>query len=215
MRNLNAVVIGATGLVGKHLLEELAADEDYSSIKALVRKPINGLGPKVQTHVIDFENVQDLQDHILGDVLFICLGTTIKKAGSKEVFYKVDHDYVVNSSKAAVNNGVRSVAVVSATGSNASSFVFYNKVKGQMENDLKELGIEHLTIVKPSLILGDRDEMRLGESVGIILNTWLKPVLPARFRGSHAQLIARALRKAAKDGHGIQVIENEELMQYA
>jgi len=212
-KSRTALVAGATGLTGKHLLEFLLADERYASVCALVRKATLQAHPKLSEHVIDFESLGKLPK---ADDAFCCLGTTIKKAGSQAAFRKVDFDTVINFAAAAKAAGAKRFLVVSALGANAKSSVFYNRVKGEMENALKAMNFESLHIFRPSFLLGERAEARVGERLGIAVFSALAPLMigPARkIRPVEAKAVARAMVLAANGGVlGVEVIESDEII---
>ena len=211
-KSRTALIAGATGLTGKHLLEFLLADARYASIHALVRKAALQADPKLSEHVIDFESLPKLPK---ADDAFCCLGTTIKKAGSQAAFRKIDFDYVLNFATAAKAAGVKRFLVVSALGANANSAVFYNRVKGEMENALKAMNFESLHIFRPSFLLGERTEARVGERLAIKVFSALAPLMigPARkVRPVEAKAVARAMVLAASGSAiGTRVIESDEI----
>jgi len=212
-KSRTALVAGATGLTGKHLLEFLLADERYASVCALVRKATLQAHPKLSEHVIDFESLGKLPK---ADDAFCCLGTTIKKAGSQAAFRKVDFDTVINFAAAAKAAGAKRFLVVSALGANAKSSVFYNRVKGEMENALKEMNFESLHVFRPSFLLGERAEARVGERLGIAVFSALAPLMigPARkIRPVEAKAVARGMVLAANGGVlGVTVTESDEIV---
>ena len=207
-----ALVAGATGLTGKHLLEILLADQRYASVHALVRNASLPSHPRLTEHVVDFESLSKLPK---ADDAFCCLGTTIRKAGSQAAFRKVDFDYVLNFARAAKVAGVRRFLVVSALGANPKSAVFYNRVKGEIENALKAMEFDSLYIFRPSFLLGERAEARAGERLGIAVFSALAPLMigPARrVRPVEAKALSRAMVLAASgNAIGTRVIESEEI----
>jgi len=162
-----AVLIGATGLVGSHLLQLLLEDDRYNSLKVLHRRSTGVEHPKLEEHIIDFDNPDEWSELVNGDHLFSALGTTIKKAGSKEAQYKIDFTYQYEVAKAASKNGVGAYALVSSLGSNAESSSFYPRIKGELDKAVQELDFERTRILRPSFLEGDREEFRLGEKIGI------------------------------------------------
>lgn len=189
-----AVVAGASGLVGNELLKVLSAGDEYAEIAALNRKEVKYDLPAVSNKVVDFDRLDEV-DLSGVDVVFCGLGTTMKKAGSKEAFKKVDYEYVVELARRAYACKVKTFVVVSADGANADSAFFYLRVKGETEEALKAIGFERLIIVHPSLIYGDRKENRTGEKVAFAVLSFLKPVLIGKLRKMipvHAAQIARA-----------------------
>ena len=212
-KSRTALIAGATGLTGKHLIEFLLADARYASVHALVRKAALQVHPKLSEQVIDFESLPKLPK---ADDAFCCLGTTIRKAGSQAAFRKVDFDYVVHFAAASKAAGVKRFLVVSALGANAKSGVFYNRVKGEMENALKAISFESLHIFRPSFLIGKRAEARLGERVGIAVFSALAPLMigPARkVRPVEAKAVARGMVLAAsQDATGTRVSESDEIV---
>lgn len=172
-----ALIIGATGATGRSLIDQLKEKNEYELIY-VVHYRTTGLedGNIVIEHVLDFENILDFRLEAIDDV-FCCLGTTIKKAGSKEEFKKVDKDYVLSFGKWAKIQNVNSFHVISAMGSDVNSSFFYNQVKGEMEQGLINLNFRSLYIYRPSLLLAKRDEFRLGEKIGEVLFTIFSPLM--------------------------------------
>ena len=136
---MKALIIGATGATGKDLVTQLLADDTYSEVHCFVRKPLTLTHPKLHTHVVDFETPEVWADLLRGDVAFSCLGTTLAVAGSKEAQWRVDYDYQYAFAEHCRNNGVPTFVLISAAGAKAQSKLFYNRMKGQLEDDVKEL----------------------------------------------------------------------------
>ena len=207
-----ALLAGATGLTGGHLLELLLADARYSQAHALVRKPAFPAHTRLQEHTFDFDHPAKLPR---ADDVFCCLGTTIKKAGSQAAFRKVDFDYVVTLARRARNAGAKRFLVVSSLGADARSPIFYNRVKGEMEAALREIGFDALHIFQPSLLLGDRREARLGERLGIAASATISPFMlgPAKkYRPIEARIVAHAMWKTAWNGQtGIHVHRSDQI----
>lgn len=198
---MKAVIAGATGLIGTFLVDVMKSDKDVLSAIALTRRDGKQEG-KVAWTKIDFDNVSDLENACNGaDHAFYCLGTTMKIAGSKESFRKVDHDFVVAFAKAAKAQGIGSFSVISAIGSDANSSVFYNKVKGEMEIDLENLGFESLHIFHPSLLLGPRTESRFGEKVATVVMNLVSPLMVGsmkKYKPIHVKTVAKSMLRLAK-----------------
>ena len=210
-----ASVVGATGLVGSALVSQLCNDADVAAVHIMARRALSDphlvSNPKLTEHVIDFDRLTHFAwPH--ADVLFCCLGTTIKTAGSREAFRAVDFDYVVGSAQCARQAGASSLIVVSALGADARSKVFYNRTKGEMEAEVAKLGFENVVIVRPSLLQGMRTELRVGERIALAASKIINTILPARFRPVPSQSVARAMIAAAKSKHrGIAIIESEQI----
>ena len=162
---MKALVIGATGATGKDLVQQLLQDKDFEEVDVFVRKPLNIQNEKLKTHIVDFEKPEDWKDSVKGDVAFSCLGTTLKNAGSKEAQRKVDYDYQFQFAKAAKDNNVEDYILVSAYGANPQSKIFYSKMKGELEDAVRKLHFNKITIFKPGM-LERKDSERSGEVLG-------------------------------------------------
>lgn len=174
-----ALIAGATGLVGDALLERLLADSRYSKVTVLARKTPHRIHPKLQVVKTDFTGLAALGGALLADDVYCCLGTTLRKAGSRAAFEKVDYHMVVDLARAAKRAGSTHFVVVSSIGASARSPVFYSRVKGRMEQTLADIGFKSLQIIRPSLLLGTRAERRAGEQ----LAQWVAPVFNLALRG--------------------------------
>jgi len=172
-----ALIAGSTGLIGGYCLQALCDNPTYSEVIALVRKPILKTHRKLKVITSNFDNLQNDLSNIQADDIYCCLGTTIKKAGSQEAFRKIDHTLVITVAGLMRKQGAEQFLVISAMGADRNSKVFYNRTKGEMEAALKEIGFPCLRIIRPSLLLGKREEFRLGEKIGVILTPVLKPFL--------------------------------------
>lgn len=199
------LLAGATGLVGSEVMRLLLADPTVSRVVALTRRPLPDESPRLEARVVDFDALEASRDAFAVDQVICALGTTIRQAGSQQAFRRVDHDYPVAIAKLALEGGARHYLLVSALGANADSRVFYNRVKGEVEQALRAMPFRSLTIARPSLLLGDRAERRFGEEVGKRIG-WL---LPKRFRPVNARDVAAAVVTAARDDEvGVHVIES-------
>lgn len=209
-----ALVVGATGLVGREIVALLAADAGVSEIVVLVRRPSEAPPDdrRIREVVVDFDALDRNPSLFAVDQVFCALGTTIKKAGSQSAFRRVDFDYPLQVAKLARAAGARHFLLVSALGADAGSSVFYNRVKGELEEALRAIAYPSLTIARPSLLEGDRTEVRPGE----ILGAKLAFLVPGRWKPVHVRQVARALVHAsAEDLAGTRVMENVELRRYA
>ena len=206
-----AIVLGATGLIGKKVTEHLLKNDTYSTVIILVRKPLNINHPKLKQHIFNYDAIDNTL--LKGDDLFCCLGTTIKTAGSKEAFRKVDLDYVVNVAKASKGNGINHFAVISAMGANKNSTVFYNQIKGEMEESIKAIGFNSTYIIRPSLLLGNRKEFRFGELIGKFFMITLSFLIPKKYRAIYDVQVAIAMiHFMNQTERGFFVKENDELL---
>lgn len=191
--------MGATGAVGRALLDVLGHDLDYAGVTAIGRRAVHV--PGVRSVVVEAGKLA--AEHVPGTarVAFCCLGTTLKKAGSQDAFRAVDHDLVLAFARAARERGVRSFHVVSAMGADPKSRVFYNRVKGEMECDLATIGFESVCAYRPALLRTDRDESRPAETAGLIVAKALDRVLPDKYRAIPPEVVARAMARHAKTAH--------------
>ncbi len=205
-----ALLAGATGLVGRECLRLLANEPAFTEVRALLRRPLPDASrsPKVRECIADFAKLADHPEWFAVSHVFCALGTTIKVAGSQAAFRQVDFEYPLAIAKLAKAQGAQHFYLVSALGANARSGVFYNRVKGELEDALKALNFASLTIAQPSLLMGDRAEYRFGEEVGKRL-AWL---VPGPWRPVQATQVAAGLVNAAKaGGSGVRVLSNTQL----
>jgi uncharacterized protein YbjT (DUF2867 family) len=196
MKNKKALIFGATGLIGNLLFEELIESAIYSEIRIFVRQSIGVSHVKVKEFEVDFSNPDTFSELISGDDLYICLGTTIKKAGSVKKMEEIDRDLPVNIATAASANGVKRIVVVSSLGANPGASNYYLRIKGEMEQAIMKLRFENLAIVRPSMLLGERKEKRAGETAGKVVMKVVNPLLLGKmkkYRGIHGRDVARAM----------------------
>jgi uncharacterized protein YbjT (DUF2867 family) len=208
-----ALVVGATGLVGNLLTNKLLEDKNYSTIKVLVRKPIAINHPKLEQIIADFDNLDAAK--IVADDIFCCLGTTMAKAGSKQAFYKVDFTYPYEVAKIALKNGAKQYAIVTAMGADQKSLFYYNRVKGDIETALTELKYPNLMIFRPSMILGERQEHRGGESFGKVVMGLFDFMTPKKYKGIEADKIANCMiQKSQANLSGKHIFESDILQDF-
>ena len=199
-----SLVVGSTGLVGSHVLEQLS--ERGERPIAVLRSVSDALPKDIQVHQIDFDELLTSGELPLCDHLYLCLGTTIKTAGSKEAFRRVDFDYCVGIAKLAINAGTSVVSLVSSVGADASSSNFYLRTKGEVEEALRALGFSTLNIYRPGLLLGKRLEKRVGEGLGKIIFKLIDPFLLgafSKYRSVKAETLARAMIEKSTIAKGI------------
>jgi uncharacterized protein YbjT (DUF2867 family) len=214
-----AIVFGATGLVGQELIFELLADESFTSVLAVTRKPLPLSHPKLETIIVqNFTNLSNYKNQISGDIFFCCLGTTIKTAGSQEAFSKVDYDIPVSIATLAAELEVPALAVISSIGADASSSNFYLKTKGEMEKKVTEIYKGNLKIIRPSLLMGHRAEFRLGEKVAIVFMKifgilFIGPF--KKYKGIHAWDLASAMIKSLELPKETIFVESDKLQDIA
>lgn len=178
-----AVIAGASGLVGNKLVQDLMIDPSFSLVIAVTRKPILLNNNKFKNIICDdFEKLELLSDELKGDIYFCCLGSTIKKSKTKENFRKVDYNAVINFAQVAKMHDALQFIVVSASGADPESSIFYNKTKGEVEKSLISMKLNSLVIFRPGLLLGSRQENRLAEKISIDLLNFLSPVIPQKIQ---------------------------------
>jgi uncharacterized protein YbjT (DUF2867 family) len=207
-----AIVIGGTGLVGSCLINELLTNDNYNVVKSFVRKPTGLNHSKLSEHVIDFENLEKFKELFSGDDLFICLGTTIKKAGSVTNMEKIDRDYPIQIAQIFLNNGVRGVAVVSSVGAKKNSKNYYLRIKGEMEDGIIALPYRNTAILRPSLLLGNRKEKRLSEFMSkgfMTIFSFLFIGKIRKFRAIHAKTVARAMIRILENDRKDKIYESD------
>ena len=214
---LTALVFGATGLTGRFVLELLMNDNRYDEIRVFVRNEIKINSGKIKQHIFTSEKIEEISDKITGDHLFCCIGTTIKKAGSKSVFYNIDHDLVEKIAEIASSNNVKSFSVISSAGANSNSRNFYLNTKGKMEISVKKYRFNNLTIVRPGMLMGIREERRPLEEVGKVLVKVLSPLMVGplkKYKPIHSATVAGAMISLANQPNGEYIIESNEIQNY-
>ena len=212
--NKTAIVFGATGLVGSELLYQLIKDIRYSAIRVFTRRELHIEHIKVIENVVDVENPGSYGELIKGDDLFICLGTTRRKAGSLEKMEEIDRDLPVEIARIALLNGVKNLALVSSIGASASSGNYYYRIKGEMEEKISSLGFNRKLVLRPSILLGKRRETRIFESIGKCLVKTFTFALRGKnrkFRGIKASDVAWVMVKEINNVNGKELYESDEI----
>lgn len=216
MKNKTATLIGATGLIGSHLLDLLQKDSEFSQIKVLVRRPMTFTNPVIKAVVIDFSNLESFKLGINeSDVVFCAIGTTNKKMnGNKNEYRKIDYDIPLNAAKLGLETGCDKFVFVSSLGANSKSTNFYLKLKGETEDALSNLNISSLLIFRPSLLIGKRKEFRLVEIIGRLLMVPISFLIPTRMRPIKAYCVAKSMLEASKIGTtGVNIYHYNEIKQ--
>lgn len=211
-----AILIGATGLIGSELLRQLLEDSNYSEVKVLARRTTGVNHPKLKEVLIDFDNLENHKLDLVGDVLFSTMGTTIKKAGSQDVQYKIDYTYQYKTAKLASDNGVKHLVLLSSYGANSESKVFYSRIKGELDEAVQKLNFDSVSIIRPSMLAGNRKEFRLAEKI-------LTPIMYAllwipgirKYRPIKDVIVAKAMIKSVLNQSKLQIIELEEIFKIA
>lgn len=217
MEKRTAVLVGASGLVGRFCLSYLLMNKKYERVIVLVRKELPIKDPKLEQQVINFDQIDSCKDRIKGDDIFCCLGTTIRTAKSKANFRKVDFEYPAAIAKTALENGAQQFMIVSALGANKNASIFYNRVKGEMEEELKRLPFKSIHIFQPSILTGLRTEFRLGERIGIKLMQFFSFLFIGswkKFRPIDAMVVAFTMvYNATQNSSGIFVHTSDKIQE--
>jgi uncharacterized protein YbjT (DUF2867 family) len=192
---MTATIIGATGLIGGYLLEELLQDNQYDTVRILIRRPIELTHTKLEKKLVDFSDTENFRLALEGsDVVFCAIGTTQKKVkGDKEAYRKVDYDITVNAARFCKLNGCEMFVFVSSVGANSQSNNFYLKLKGEIEEAVQAVGLKSVHIMRPSLLVGDRKEFRLGEKIAQRVMPVFSFLMPKKYRPVKARDVARQM----------------------
>ena len=214
-----ALIIGSTGLVGSHLLNLLLDSNDYLKVITFVKRDQGIKHQKLTQHIIDFDKPETYKELVVGDDFFCTIGTTIKKAGNKEAFRKVDFEYPRQFATFALQNKVKQFLIVSSLGADANSGNFYLKTKGEIQDFLKECNFESVSILQPSLLLGNRTEFRLGEKIGAFFMKTLSFLFLGnlkKYKAIEGKTVAKALLiTAQKNYKGFHIIESDSIQKIA
>ncbi|RPI06109.1 MAG: oxidoreductase [Ignavibacteriae bacterium] len=219
MESKSALLIGASGLVGGHCLLQLLEEPSYTQVIVLVRRPLPVIHEKLVQQISDFDELESLGKCPPVDDVYCCLGTTIKKSGTQEAFRKVDFDYPVKLAALTQHCGANQFLLISSMGANPHSRIFYNRVKGEVEEAIRKISFKAFHIFRPSLLLGKRVEHRPGEQVGAVAMTALKYAMIGPFRTYRAILakdVAQAMvRVAQMDRTGVNIYDSQSIQKIA
>lgn len=212
-----ALIIGSTGLIGSQLLDILLESPAYDKVISFVKRDTGKKHAKLTQHIIDFDKPESYQNLVVGDDFFCTIGTTIKKAGSKEAFRKVDFEYPQQFATFALKNDVKQFLTISSLGADTTSGNFYLKTKGEIEDFLKNSSFESVAVLRPSLLLGDRKEFRMGEKLGGIFMKLFSFIFIGglkKYKPIESETVAKSLfRIAQKNKKGFDIYESDELQQ--
>jgi len=210
-----AILIGASGLVGKNCLTKILDSKDYKKIKVFVRSSLDFKHPNLIEHKVDFNRISDYKELFEGDDIFFCLGTTMKQAGSREAFKLVDYEYPLEIAKIGLEKKTKLFSIITAMGANPKSPVFYNKVKGLLEKELKNFGFPFLQIFRPSLLIGERDQKRTGEDFANKISPFIEPILQGplkKFRPISGQAVGFAMAYTASHRlPGVHIYQSDKI----
>ncbi len=213
---MTASLIGATGLIGQYLLEELLRSNAYDKIRVLVRRPVELTDPRLEILRVDFTDEEGLRSALEGsDTIFCSVGTTQKKVkGDKAAYRKVDFDIPLTAARLGKMAGCSTFVIVTAVSANAKSNNFYLRLKGEVEEALRTVGLDSVHIMRPSILLGERKESRFGERIWISVMTTLSFMIPSKYKPIHGRAVAKAMLQASKEKKkGVFIYEYREMKQ--
>jgi uncharacterized protein YbjT (DUF2867 family) len=215
----SALLVGASGLVGGHCLQFLLEESSYARVVVLVRKPLSITHDKLIQYVVDFSELDTLGEYFTTDDVYCCLGTTIKKAGAQEAFRKVDFDYPIKIAALTQHLGANQFLIVTSLGADPHSRIFYNRVKGEVEEAIGKISFPTINIFRPSLLLGDRTEHRTGEKAGAFIMSGLKYMMVGPFR-KYRPIQSRDVAKvmvqiAQKNLKSVNIFESMQIQEIA
>ena len=210
-----AVVIGATGVVGRSLVDLLSRSDAIEHVVTLTRRPASHDSPKVRNHIVDFEHLGDHAKLFAGDMLFSCLGTTLKQAGSVANQRKVDYDYQYHAARLAAQQGAGHYLLVSSSGANPRSRAAYFRMKGELEQQVRHLPFNRISIFQPSLLVGDRPDIRPGENIGRLVMPVLcrLPGLQKYRPVTGEQVAAAMVRTALQPGLPVEIFALDNILR--
>ena len=211
-----ALLFGASGLVGSHLLNQLISNNNYSKIKLFVRSAIDLNEPKIEIIQTDFNNLENHREDIKGDDCFFCIGTTKKNSPDKNEYKRVELEVPKQIAQIAKSNFVNSFVFVSSGYADPKSSGDYLKFKGEVEEELKKLNFPKLGVMRPSFLLGDRKEKRVGEKIGIFIFKLISPLLLGplkKMKPIHSEIVARSMIKVANEDLQKNTFESNEIME--
>lgn len=203
-----AAVLGASGLIGKEIINELIENQSYSEIRIITRRPLHHTHEKIKEYIIDFENLNQLRNALEGvHHLFCAVGTTTKKVkGDKVLYRKVDYNIPVDGVQVGFDMGIEYFAVVSSIGADENSSNFYLKLKGEMEKEVSQFAIPQIGIFRPSMLMGKREEFRLAEKISSFIFPIFAFLVPSKYKPIQGKTVAKAMVMNASKGKGVQIL---------
>ncbi len=212
-----AIIAGASGLIGSHLLQIILDGNGYDEVLILVRKELSVQHKKLTQLVVDYADLKDYTDSIKGNAVFCCLGTTKKKTPDENEYRKIDHDYPLQLAQIAKHNNIAQYHLVSAASANASSKIFYSRLKGETENDIIKVAPQSLHIYRPMLLTGNRNETRTGEGIATAIFKVLDPLLIGglkKYRSIAGEIVAKTMyRQSLKNETGVFIYRSDKIQE--
>lgn len=217
MAGKTALIAGSNGLVGNELLHLLLNGEEYDKVVAIVRRPLAEKHPKLEEKIVDFDRLPEYKEIFAVNDVFCCLGTTIKKAKTKEAMWKVDVDYPISIAKLASAEGAGKFLIVSSMNADPNSPIFYPKMKGKLEEEIIKVPFETIAIFRPSLLLGNRNEFRFGERAAGAIFTKVPFLFTGplkKYKAIEGKTVASAMYMAAKENKpGVTIYPSEKIQE--
>jgi uncharacterized protein YbjT (DUF2867 family) len=214
-----ALIIGSTGLIGSQLLKIILESSEYEKVITFVKRDSGIQHPKLKQHIIDFDQPETFKELVIGDDFFCTIGTTIKNAGSQEAFRKVDFEYPKLFANLALKNNIKQFLIISSLGADANSSNFYLKTKGEIQDFLRECNFESVSVLQPSLLLGNRKEFRLGEKIGAFFMKLFSFLLIGnlkKYKPIQSEAVAKAMFDIAQKNYkGFQITESDGIEEIA
>jgi uncharacterized protein YbjT (DUF2867 family) len=213
-----AIILGATGLTGGYLLDKLLSEPNYSKVILFSRSSVNCTNPKLVEHLVDLFKLKDYKEQFKADEVFCCIGTTQKKTPDEETYRNIDYGIPVRAAELCKLNNIPTFSVISALGADPNSKMFYNRTKGEMEEEVLKQGIKNTQIFQPALIAGDRDENRFFESIAKSAMSLINPLLIGpvkKYRSIHPKTIATAMHYCANNNCNLTRIESDKIVEIA
>ena len=211
-----ALLFGSSGLVGSELLNLIIQSNKYDNIKLFVRSEASNSHPKIEIIKTDFNNLNNHKNSIVGDDCFFCIGTTRKNTPDENEYIRIEYSIPIEVAKIAITNSVNNFIYVSSLGANPNAPGLYLKNKGQAEEELIKLNFKKLSIIRPSILLGNRKENRIGEKIGIFIMQTLSPLFLGKlkkYKPIKVENVAKAILSIAQNNYKNQIIESDQLVK--
>ena len=211
-----ALIFGSSGLIGNHLLELILKDNNYNKIKLFVRSDLTDVNSKIEIIKTDFNNIENHKDKIVGDDCFFCIGTTRKNTPDKNEYIKIEYNLPIEVAKIAKSNSVNNFIYISSLGANSNAASLYLKNKGQTEQELIKLNFMNLSILRPSILLGNRKENRVGEKIGIFAMKTLSPLFLGnmkKYKPIKVEYVSKAMLQVAQKDYQKNIFESDEIVK--